>query len=92
MDDDPFREHVRNVLSLRSEIEERIRSRLHGFYFATSDTILGSKHEDQALLQEICPDYVGKNAANDTMNYIFRTLIACREKWHILEAEGPLPF
>ncbi|KHN98968.1 uncharacterized protein MAM_03430 [Metarhizium album ARSEF 1941] len=90
--DDPFRDHDRNPSSLRMEIEDRIRTRLHGFYFAASDTILGSKHNDKALLQELCPDDSGNNITSDVINYILRTLVACGRQWHMLDALDPLRF
>ncbi|TWU71039.1 hypothetical protein ED733_001633 [Metarhizium rileyi] len=90
--DDPFRDYNRNTLSLRLEAEDRIRSKLRGFYFATGDTILGSKHDDNALLQELYPDHARDTTASDVTDYIFRVLLACSEKWHILIDVGPLSF
>ncbi|KFG81672.1 hypothetical protein MANI_029153 [Metarhizium anisopliae] len=89
---DPFRDHDRNTWSLRLEIEDRILSRLHGFYFAAGDTILGSKHEDKALIQELCPENAGNNITLDVTNFILRTLVACSRKWHMLHDFGPLRF
>ncbi|KAG8424503.1 hypothetical protein J3458_001286 [Metarhizium acridum] len=89
---DPFRDHGRNISSLRPEIEDRIRSRLHGFYFAASDTILGSKHDDEALIKELCPENAGNNITLDVTNFILRTLVACGRKWHMLHDFGPLRF
>lgn len=89
---DPFRDHDRNTWSLRLEIEDRILSRLHGFYFAASDTILGSKHEDKALIQELCPENAGNNITLDVTTFILRTLVACSRKWHMLHDFGPLRF
>lgn len=90
--DDPFRDDIRDITALRKETEDRIRSKLRGFYFASTDTILGNKLEDQVLLQELCPNDSRNNIASDVTNYIFRTLLACIDQWPVLDADGPLPF
>ncbi|QUC19361.1 uncharacterized protein UV8b_03602 [Ustilaginoidea virens] len=85
---DPFRDT--NVA--RTEVEDYIRCRLHGFYFDPRDSILPTKHEDEGLFQHLSLKTSKGSSTKHVSSFIWRALFHCVTAWDVLESKGSATF